>query len=362
MGTTLTIPAPQVLPRPAVPHDEAVDIDMVSSSPAPARRRLRAWAGILNSRVLVLALAYFLSAKVGLMLAHGWIASPVWPPAGVAVAGLLLFGRRSWPGVALGSFLIGLPQGVVTDLGTMVAQTLGPLVAATVLEARHFNRSLARVADVLHLLVVGGASMLVSASVATGVLALADVIGPQEWVRAWLTWWLGDAMGVILVTPLVLVVTAPNTIRRRWRETAALLLTTAISTRLLFAGDLPLVFLVFPFALWAALRLGPPGAAAVSALVSAIAIWTTAQGRGAFSGLPDASSLVVLEAFNAGVAVTSLVLAAAVATTVRLTLENERLHAEVRAQLHEVLASRARIVQAAYGERRRMERDLHDGA
>jgi hypothetical protein len=72
--------------------------------------------------VVVLALGYFLSAKVGLMLSHGWIASPVWPPAGVAVAGLLLLGRRAWPGVALGSFLIGLPQGVMTDFGTVLAR------------------------------------------------------------------------------------------------------------------------------------------------------------------------------------------------------------------------------------------------
>ena len=312
--------------------------------------------------VVVLALGYFLSAKVGLMLSHGWIASPVWPPAGVAVAGLLLFGRRAWPGVALGSFLIGLPQGVMTDVGTVLAQTLGPLAAVTVLEARPFNKSLDRVADVLRLLIVGGAGMCLSASVATAVLAGTGVVGEGEWIRVWATWWLGDAMGVILVAPLILSLASPTPVGRRWREAAALLVATAICTRVLFIGDLPLVFLVFPFALWAALRLGPPVAAAVSTLVSGIAIWTTAQGHGAFSTLPDTSSLVVLEAFNAGVAITSLVLAAAVATTVRLTSENVQLHAEVRAQLDEVLASRARIVQAAYGERRRMERDLHDGA
>jgi signal transduction histidine kinase len=141
-----------------------------------------------------------------------------------------------------------------------------------------------------------------------------------------------------------------------------MLVAAAIATRLLFSGSLPLVFLVFPFALWAALRLGLLVVAALNAVVAGIAIWTTVQGYGPFAALPKTTSLVVLEAFNAGIAVTSLVLMAAVTTRNRLASENDQLHAEVRSQLQEVLASRARIVQAAYRERRRVERDLHDGA
>jgi signal transduction histidine kinase len=104
------------------------------------------------------------------------------------------------------------------------------------------------------------------------------------------------------------------------------------------------------------------GVSAVTVIVAGIAVWATLNGHGPFSHLPYMTSLIVLEAFNASIATTSLLLGAAVATTKGLSDANDRLHAEVRGQLDEVRASRARIVQAAEGERRRIERNLHDGA
>jgi signal transduction histidine kinase len=109
-----------------------------------------------------------------------------------------------------------------------------------------------------------------------------------------------------------------------------------------------------------ALRIGQMGVSAVTVVVAGIAVWATLNGYGPFSHLPYMTSLIVLEAFNASIATTSLLLRAAVATTKGLSDANDRLHAEVRRQLDEVRASRARIVQAAEGERRRIERNLHD--
>jgi signal transduction histidine kinase len=312
--------------------------------------------------VVGLGLGYFLSARLGLRLTHGGIVSPVWPPAGVALAGLLVLGRRVWPGIVIASLALGWHMGPVIALSGAAAQTLAPLTAATVLASRPFTTSLARVGDVVHLVVVGAASMLLSAGIGTAALVTAGAVDTSAWARVGLLWWLGDTMGVVLVTPLLLTLSAPNPIGRRRGEAAALVAATAISTRLLFGGNLPLIFLVFPFALWAGLRLGPAVAAAVNTIVAGVAIWATAQGNGPFSTLPDTARFAVLEAFNAGVAITSLVLAGAVSTAVRLTAENERLHAQIRTQLEEVVASRARIVQAGYRERRRVERDLHDGA
>lgn len=312
--------------------------------------------------VVLLAAGYFLSAKVSLTLAESWIVLPVWTPAGVAVAGLLIFGRRGWPGVGAGSLLIGLSQGIPTVLGTTVAQTLGPIAVVAMLEARPFRTSLATVPDVLRLVVLGATGMIPGAVIATAVNAASGIVAAGGWLHFALSWWVGDAMGVLLVVPVLLALVHWKDFAHRRGETAVVLVTTAVATRVLFSGSLPLVFLIFPFALWAALRLGPPAVAALNAVVAGIAIWTTVQGYGPFAALPKTTSLVVLEAFNAGVAVTSLVLAAAAATMNRLTQENDRLHAQVQTQLQEVLASRARIVQAAYRERRRVERDLHDGA
>ena len=136
----------------------------------------------------------------------------------------------------------------------------------------------------------------------------------------------------------------------------------AVGTRLLFGGSLPVVFLVFPFALWAALRHGPGVTAIVNAVVACIAVWATSRGHGPFAGHTTTVRIVVLDAFNAAVAVSSLMLAASVATAARLSAENERLHAQLRSRLDDVVASRARIVATTDDERRNLERNLHDGA
>jgi signal transduction histidine kinase len=102
--------------------------------------------------------------------------------------------------------------------------------------------------------------------------------------------------------------------------------------------------------------------AVVNALVAGIAVWATSRGHGPFVGHPATVRLVVLDAFNAAVAVSSLMLAASVVTAARLVSENERLHAQVRSRLADVVASRARIVATTDDERRSLERSLHDGA
>ena len=310
--------------------------------------------------VALVALGYYLTAKLSVTLADRWVVLPIWPSVGVAVAALVIFGWKVWPGIVAGSFLTGLSQGVLYDVGTTAAQTAGPLALVAMLSSRPFQTSLTNVSDTIRLVILGPACLIPGALLATAVRAAEGKVD-GGWLHFGLIWWVGDAMGVILVVPLLLGVAHGGFTRRRG-EAVAIVLATAVATRLLFSGTLPLVFLVFPFTLWAALRFDQLVVSVVNAVVAGIAIWTTVEGHGPFGDLRTTTSLFVLEAFNAGVAVTSLVLAAAVATMNRLTEENERLHAAVRSQLQEVLASRTRIVQAAYRERRRLERDLHDGA
>jgi signal transduction histidine kinase len=316
------------------------------------------------AQVGLLAAVYYLSGRLGLELSYRSIASPVWPPSGVAVAVLLLFGLRTWPGVTVGGALLGLHNGAfgLADAGTVVAQTLGPMAATVLLKRSGFSPSLERLRDVLQLVLFGSAGTLLTATMAIVVLAVTGVVGPSEWMGVWVVWWVGDVMGVVLVAPLLLSVTSQASTRFRRAEGGVLLLAAALGTRLLFSGGLPLVFLVFPLVLWSALRLGPRGAAALDAVVAGVALWTAVSHHGPFSQLPDTIGLVALEVFIGTVAITGLALSAAVATAAGLAFENARLHSEVRAQLEEVRASRARIVEAGDAERRRMERDLHDGA
>ena len=313
--------------------------------------------------VVAMAAGYFLAGEVGFELVRSRAVIPIWPPAGLAVAGLLFFGRRAWPGIAVGAFLFDV-RSIDLDaaLVATVAQTVAPLVAVTLSGLRPTSESLDRVADVVRFLAAAAAGPLVSATIAsTGLLAVGS-FGAGRWRHVWFNWWLGDTMGIVLVVPLVLALARRHRLGSRPAEAAALLVAAAIGTRLLFGGSLPVVFLVFPFALWAALRHGPGVTAMVNAVVAFIAVWATSRGHGPFTGHTTTVRLVVLDAFNAAVGVSSLMLAASVATAARLSAENERLHAQVRGQLDDVVASRARIVATTDDERRNLERNLHDGA
>jgi signal transduction histidine kinase len=319
--------------------------------------------------VALLAIAFALSSHLGTHLRHASPLSLVWPASGVALAGLLLLGGRAWPGILIGGLLVWDSDPVTgwASVGVHVGQTLAPVVAFSLLKAFGFDNGMSRVRDVLHLVVVGGGASIINAALGTAILLVAGIIPSDEWVEFGLTWWVSDAMGVVLMTPLLITWQAGSRPGIRWHavrraELAIVLLTTAVVSPFVFRSDLPLMFLTFPVVVWAALRIGQVGVSAVNVVVAGIAVWATTTADGPFSHLSYTTGLILLEAFIASVATTSLLLGAAIATTRGLSDDNERLHAQIRRQLDEVRASRARIVQAAEAERRRIERDLHDGA
>ena len=157
----------------------------------------------------ILALAYFVTGKLavsvlGLVKAE---ASPVWPPAGIALAAMLLQGRRMWPGIALGSVLLnsaaGIPSAVIVTSAFSV--TLQALTGETLLHRSGFCTKLDRLRDVLGLVAgaVIGSTLLGST---LGNLATC-VFGWAQWSnfsRNWWTTWLGDGMGILIVTPVLL--------------------------------------------------------------------------------------------------------------------------------------------------------------
>ena len=309
-------------------------------------------AGAVGAAVLF-GFLYAAAATAGAELAAVSGVSTVWPAAGVAVAGLLILGLWAWPAMLLAGYLETLTHGIAAPvaLGAATGQTLAAVAAVLLLRWSGFDHALSRLQDVLTLVLFGAfGSSLVAAVIGPTVFALGGHFSSREFPFAWFEWWVGDAVGVLTVTPLLLLL---GRIRAgippgRVVETGLVVGATAVAAVVLFRGTLPVMFLVFPFVLWAALRLGLPGAAGVSVVVAAVAVWSTVHGHGPFGALSTGERLVSLQFFNASVVVTALLLAAVV---------NER-----RRALEEVRESRARIVQAADAERCRLERDLHDGA
>ena len=275
--------------------------------------------------IIILALAVHLAARVGLKMAYVQVnTSPVWPPSGIALAALLLMGIRYWPGIALGvvagSILTGAPPALALGLG--LANTLEALIGAILLKKWiGFHLNLDRVRDVIGL--AGAAALSTAVSASLGVLTL-YIFGSgfqASTFTIWLTWWIGNLLGVLVVTPFILiwVRSFPGFRNRQFAvESLVLFALLIIVTGYIFATangssvfHQAAIYMIFPFAIWAALRLGQFGAVTTVLIVSGISIWGTVHGRGPFAELPINESLILLQTFTGVVALTSLTLAAA---------------------------------------------------
>jgi PAS domain S-box-containing protein len=285
--------------------------------------------------VLALAAAYFGAAWLGLSLGFVKQVTVVWPPTGLALAAMLLLGYRVWPGIALGAFLVNLitpDECIATAAGIAVGNTLEAVLGTWLLRCVvGFSGALERLRDVLALVGLAAAvSTALCATIGVGTLCLWGVHGWDRFGSLWLGWWLGDATGALVVAPAILAWASrrPRWSGRRVAEASVLLVMLIAVSLLVFAGrpsaisiDHPLEYVVFPFGIWAALRLGQRGSTTVTLVASIIAVWGTENGHGPFNRLVVAESLVLLQCFMAAVAVTTLLLAASLA---------ERDHAERR--------------------------------
>jgi PAS domain S-box-containing protein len=285
----------------------------------PAGRRWLYGAGIL-----ALAVLYYVAAKIGLRLAYlNGAVTALWPPVGVGIAALVLYGPRLWPGIVIGDLLVGdysTPLGTV--LGQTVGNTLEVVVAAMLMRRLCGGRrpAMDRVGDVFALVAAGAVGTAISASFGATSLRLGDVISAHEFGEVWRTWWLSDFSGALVVTPLLLTWAAPGATRLSRREVlegVALLAALVLLAELPSQRDVP--YVVFPALIWAALRFGPRGAATALVVVSGLTVWNTAHNAGPFVRESITDSLLSSQLFLAAAALTSLVLAAVTAERTRAT-------------------------------------------
>ena len=279
---------------------------------------------------LILAVTglYFLAAKLGLSLAFfNASVSPVWPPTGLAIALVFLLGYRVAPGVLLGALLANYyltDVYLATAIGISIGNTLEALVAVYLLRKFVESRNPFNLAtDVLKFAVFAAIfSTAVSATIGTTSLCLGGAASWDSFGRLWLTWWAGDGVGALVVTPLILTwVEKPFGLWRGWRLAEALLLLVLLSLlsvtiytiRFLPAGTArPWGHVTIPLLVWAAFRFGPRGVSTAMAALSAIAIWGTINGYGGFAIFNENERLLFLQAYIANLAITSFALAAIV--------------------------------------------------
>ncbi|TSB20894.1 MASE1 domain-containing protein [Streptomyces benahoarensis] len=274
-------------------------------------------------KILALAVAYFAGARIGLLeqvVIAGTVVTPMWPPTGIALSCLLVFGLRTWPGILLGTFFVIAGIGPVDAgiLGNLAGNTLAPVCAALLLRRAGFRTELDRLRDGVALVVLGAlAGMLISATFGAGNQVLIGHLPAAQFWPAWAAWWAGDAMGVLIVTPLLLVAwhaRLPRAVRPARGVEAAALLIAAVGVALLCTrSPLSLLFLVFPLIVWAAVRFQLAGAAPVALIISVLAIAAANDRVGPFAGHSFLLVMVNLQALNGAAALTALLLAALVA-------------------------------------------------
>ena len=269
----------------------------------------------------VIAAAYYLAGRIGLELAYldGAVAA-IWPPAGLGLAVLVLYGPRAIPGIVIGDLLLG---DFSTPIGTVLAQTVGNTVAVVIaavllLRLTGGRTGLDRVTDVLALIICAVVAALVSAAFGPTALRLGGVITTAELDDVYRTWTLGDAAGTLVVAPAILTWAtfgARGVRRRDLIEGGALLALLLVLAEVAPQRDVP--YVVFPVLLAAALRFGPRGAASAILVVCSIAVWNTARNDGPFVRESLTDSLLATQLFIAIAAVTSMLLAAVTAERLR---------------------------------------------
>ena len=269
-------------------------------------------------RLVLVALVYWLAARASLSLAlvHGQV-TPIWPPTGIALVAILVFGRPMALAIFAGALAVNLPIGP-TPIGAVViaaGNTLAPLAAAELLNRIGFRRELDRLRDAAAIILLAAlVAMTLSATVGASVLVLSDAVRVSSFWATWAVWWTGDAMGVMLVAPFLLSLvprsSSPALTFTTGAQLVVLLVGIAVVTYVLFESPLRLEYLVFPLIMVAAWRFRLRGAAPAALIASGLAVASAVQGIGPFANEGLLEKMITLQVFNVYVAMSSFVLAA----------------------------------------------------
>lgn len=251
---------------------------------------------------------YVLVGKLSLMLAtfHP-SASPVWPPTGLALAVLLLFGVRFWPSIVLGAFLVNVTTegSVATSIAIAGGNALEAVIGCILVERFAGGiKAFERVNSVMMFVVLAAfLSTLVSATIGVSALALGGFAPWADFPRVWFTWWLGDVAGALVVAPLIILWSQTE---RRFSSTQETLEVFCLFVFLVFiagivfySGYFPYTFITLMPILLIVIRLTPRSAITAVALLSCIAISGTIRGTGPFATHVSNTSLLFLQAYVA---------------------------------------------------------------
>jgi two-component sensor histidine kinase len=324
--------------------------------------------------LLGVAIAYFTAAKLGLALASiNPSATPIWPPAGMALAAVLLLGYRVWPAVFVAALLANATTAgsASTSAAIALGNTLECLVGGMLVN-RWAGGSAAFEAPgrvIRFTLIVLLLATPISATMGGGALFLAGYAEAENLLRIWLTWWLGDFAGVLVIAPVLILWLGDRT--RAFdigdlKTTGVVLAGACIVGIVAFSPLLgrsayrdTLGFLAVVPLLWAALQGDQRDTASSVVILAAFAIWGTALEGGPFARSTLNDSFLLLLMFIISISVPSLVLSADVAVRRRTQDAQRLLAAELSHRVKNTLATvQAITLQTLHGAP--TPKDFHD--
>jgi signal transduction histidine kinase len=292
--------------------------------------------------ILFIAGVYFILARLSLILQFkSSNATPVWPPSGFAFAIILLLGYRIAPGIMLGAFAAnvfiflsnktcGLGTAIwlsfVISIGNTSESLVGYYFLNKIIPNARIKNVFLNVNHIFRFSFVTGLMCLVSCSIGTTAVFLAKTITANQYSIVWLTWWLGDVSGILLVMPFILMWTksfqSPSTIFvgswKRKAEAMTLFLTVFLCSGYIFdnwffsLSVFKWAFWIIPILVWAAVRFNQRETITAIILCSAVAIWGTVNKQGPFAPLSVNESLLTVQAFVSIMVITQLILNASI--------------------------------------------------
>lgn len=300
-------------------------------------------------KIVLVAIVYFMAARFGLGIdAVGGFATLVWPPTGIAIASILIFGYKLWPAILIGAFAANFANGapILVAFGIGVGNMLEALLGAYFLELVGFRSHFGKLKSVLGLIFLTAMiATIVSATIGVSSLIIGGIVGASDFLKTWIAWWVGDMLGALVIVPLIIT----------WRRLPFKYLNPkALAETLIIFSILVLInfgvfinllgfnfnisavtYLVFPPLAWAAIRFGQYGATLGILLTSIIAIAGTVNNLGPFAGTNVSESLIQLQSFLAIAITTALILGAIISEREEAEHEIKKLNEELEGEVHD---------------------------
>ena len=276
--------------------------------------------------VISILIAYFITGKFGLSLAFVHPNSTaVWAPTGIAIAVMLLFGYRVWPAIFIGAFLVNFTTAgtILTSLGIALGNTLEGLIGATLINkyangTRVFNAP----KTIILFVIFATAGAIVSGTIGIASLSLGGFASWEKYLPIWLTWWTGNLIGALIVTPLIVVWSGKKSLLDFKRAAFSVLLYVIVSLIVFHPfvkinSNYPLAFLFILPVLYISYKFGQRSTTASMLFLTIITILGTVNGFGPFGQLSTNESLLVSQAYLGVISLTGLTISS-------LVLKNEK--------------------------------------